>query len=235
MILKITRLLFSTLRIGHVAFPTVVATLVYFIPCQEPFLGSILLSRMACQDSSTAVRIGLTTVEFAVLHYASLASGVYVSGLLFGGMIHLWFALGDIFDRGGELQVFARWFNSCIQDGILPVIISVFPAIQILGGFSCIRLRGGMNPMEFAFFAMETLVVIGYNLVFVTGAGKIYGGSVKWLRVCKGEENMRVNRKILASMTPLKVRFGQNFVDELTPLKLQEFCTIQTLNFLLLF
>lgn len=134
-----------------------------------------------------------------------------------------------------ELQVFEKLFNSCIQGRIFPIFVTVCPVVEILGGFACVRLHLGMNSFEVAFILMETGLVTGFTLVFFSGAGKIYTGSVSWLRDCKVGENCKVNRKLLASLTPLKFRFGQNFVDGLTPLVLQQFCIIQMANLLLLF
>lgn len=229
--------------IGYFAFPAVIASLVFFIPCQQPFLGSILLAPSSCQISSPLERLGLATLEFAAFHYMTLTMGVFTGCLLFAGMLHLWLDSSKLYAitelkltrKYRELQIYEKLFNSCVQGRIFPVIVSFCPVVEILGGFACIRLREGMNILEFAFICAETTLVTVFTLFFFSGAGMIYTGSVKWLRDCKSGETNRVNRKVLASLTPLKVRFGQNFVDGLTPLVLQEFCTVQMINLLLLY
>lgn len=229
--------------ISYFSFSATIALLVFFVPCQQPFLGSILLPQTSCQTETVPIlaRLSLAMFEFAALHYLIITTGVFIACLLFGGMIHLWLESSQLFCNAKftlkyrELQTFEKLFNACVQGRILPVIVSFSPVLEILGGFACIRLRQGMNSLIFAFIVMETLMVMTFNLVFYSGAGKIYTGSVKWLRNCKMGENRRLNRKMLASFTQLKVRFGQNFVDGLTPLIFQQFCTMQMVNLLLLF
>lgn len=243
MILKITRLLFASLEVGYFSFPIIISTLVFFIPCQQPFLGSIILPPTSCQVPSKYVRIILATFEFIPVHYLALAAGIFPIALLFGGMVHMWLHISKLRNTTGlsfirkyrELQVFEKLFNSCNQGRIFPVLVTLCPVIEILGAFACVRLRGEMIPLEFTFIMMETKLVTGFTLAFFSGAGKINTGSGKLLRACKAGENRTETKKVLATLIPLKVRFGQNFVDGLTPLILQQFCTIQMANLLLLF
>lgn len=197
-----------------------------------------------CHGPGIFVRLSLATFEFTVFHYVALSSGVFIVGLLFAGMIHLWLESTQLFDdtrveskilKYRELQVFEKLLNAFTAARIFPVLVSTLPAMEILGVFALVRLHGGMDTLQLAFIAAETLIVTGFTLVFFSGPGKIYSGSVKWLRDCKAGENRGVNRKVLASWTPLKIRFSKNFVDELTPLILQQFCTIQMVNLLLVF
>lgn len=118
------------------------------------------------------------------------------------------------------------------QARIFPAIMSVSPVLEVLGGFACIRLLQGMNPLVFSFIGMETLMVTLFTLTLFAGAGKI---SAQWLRDCKAGANMRCrSRKMLVSLKPLKVKFGQNFVDGLTPFVVQQFSTDQLVNLFLL-
>lgn len=63
----------------------------------------------------------------------------------------------------------------------------------------------------------------------------VYGKSCKYLMGMKGKVKGKAEMKLLKSYAPLKVRFGGNFMDQLTPLVIQEFCSVQTANLLLLF
>lgn len=78
-------------------------------------------------------------------------------------------------------------------------------------------------------------MITAFKLILFSAAGKIYTGSAQWLRDSKAGTSMRLSRKVLASLTPMKVRIGQNFVDGFTPLVVQQFCTDQLVNLLLLF
>lgn len=238
-VLHLAHLLFLTGTLLYFAFPVIISNLVFFIPCQKPFLGSIFLPPSSCKAPSSLHRISLAAIEFVAMHYMAMTGGLFVAGITFSGLIHLWLESSNLpptnLQKYRELYIFEKLFNSCVQGRIFPLIISVCPVVEIIGGFACIRLREGMNLLQFLFIVMETLIVTGFTLVASSGAGKIYTGTVKWLRDCKAGEDKRLNNKILASLTPLRVRFGQNFVDGLTPLVLQRFCTIQMADLLLLF
>lgn len=232
-------LLFLIGTLIYFIFPVTISALVFFIPCQQPFLGSLFLPPSSCKAPSSLERVSLAALEFVAMHYMGMTGSVFVVGVTFSGMIYLWLETSNLprknSQRYRELHVFEKLFNSCVQGRIFPLIVTSCPVVEILGGFACIRLRESMNLLQLVFIMMETFSLIVFSLISFTAAGKIYTGSVTWMRGCKAGEGNRVNRKVLASLTPLRVRFGQNFVDGLTPLILQQFCTIKMADLLLLF
>lgn len=85
--------------------------------------------------------------------------------------------------------------------------------------------------------AMAGLVfldVFSFNMVLFTGSGKLRGKSASHLDWLKGKARGKMEKRFVKSLAPLKIKFGSNFVDELTALVIQDFCSVQIMNCLIL-
>ncbi|OXA41637.1 hypothetical protein Fcan01_23883 [Folsomia candida] len=110
-----------------------------------------------------------------------------------------------------KLQVMESVLNGAIRSKLFPILLIISPCMQIIATFAVIKFQHVMPA-----------------------AGATYRTSCYYLKSLKGMVNNSLETKLLKSYTPLKIRFGSNFMDELTPLIIQQFCTMQTINLLLL-
>jgi hypothetical protein len=115
------------------------------------------------------------------------------------------------------------------------MIASESPFAQIMTGFGCIRLHSLLEPSNLIFLAVSLFDTGMYNVLFFSGAKKSFTNSTEWIKKMKSlHGNDKMKRRVLRSMLPLRVWFGNNYVDRMTPLAVQQFCWIQTANLLLL-
>ncbi|OXA48557.1 hypothetical protein Fcan01_16209 [Folsomia candida] len=141
-----------------------------------------------------------------------------------------------------KLQVTQAYVNLCVRNRIFPSGAYVGPLIQIMASLIFLKYHDTVNLTYLAFVSAIFADAFVLNLVWFGGAGLVYSKSKAWLRKMRMQvgnvnidmDGIMVTRKLLKSMCPIKVWFGTNFVDELTPLIIQQFCTLQTIDFLLL-
>lgn len=226
-------------------------------PCQLPFLGSIILPRSVCSANfwtldSTGIgpcsiilmTIGLTIFEFLVWFNLTLTASYYVAFIFLAGIFLLLEESSRIFssirftNEYRELQILENLLNSCVRYRIFQVVAFFSPICQILGGITIIKFHSVLNLSHLIFFFVVYTASLVLGWVLFSGSGIIYVRSVSWLsRVkcgfgCNGRS--KIDRRALMSMAPLRVWFGSNFVDCLTPLVIQHFCLVQTVTLLLL-
>lgn len=225
--------------------PVAIALLVFMSPCQLPFLGSLLLT--TCSSPSTyfvLIRIGLALLEFLVVTHLLVSELPYGLFMLLGGILTLWDAFQKtVVNYGSEIvilkyrkmQVLEKLVNSCLQSRVFPIMAMVSPIAQIFTGFAIVEFHSSMDLSHMVsmlvFLAGSSLV----NLSVFAGAGSICCKSLKWLKAAKNcHMTNKVQKRAIKSMTPLRIFFGSNYVDVLTPLVVQNFCLNQTLSLLLL-
>lgn len=241
--MKAARFVYAVVEVSYLIFPSAIAGLLFLSPCQPPFIGSHLFPKCLCP--TILARISAAIFELTAVSYMAVIGSTYVEHVLFTGIVHLWTRSKSdaVFNRNSisnyrELQIFEKLLNSCVLSRIFPSMAWLGPIVQIMGTFALIKFHGGMNPFHVAFVVTETVIMAGCNLILFSGAGRIYGKSCEWLVLVKngkiGDIQNNVGRKVLKSMPPLRVWFSGNFVDRLTPLVIQQFCMLQTMNLLLL-
>lgn len=137
-----------------------------------------------------------------------------------------------------ELQVLEKLLNDCVKSRIFLVVAITFPMLQVVTSFIVIRADAGMDVAIFVYFGVLMMDAVILNLALFTGAAKIYGGSAKILRKWRGNvflsTQSKLEKRVLMSICPLRLYFGSNYVDNLTPIVIQAFCSCQTVNLLLL-
>lgn len=118
---------------------------------------------------------------------------------------------------------------------LIPVFVVGFPAIQFFSSYVCIRLRDEISWPEFLMFPLVYWDGFLINMILFTAASNTYEGSSRLLRKWKwSQKHSPYTRKVLASLTPLKFKFGDNFVERTTPLVIQDFSIQNTVTGLLL-
>lgn len=183
-------------------------------------------------------------LRYVVVSIVFLFYSVYV---LLSGIIVLYEQLIIIFnekeiEKYRKLQVTQAYVNLCVRNRIFPSGAYVGPLIQIMASLIFLKYHDTVNLTYLAFVSAIFADAFVLNLVWFGGAGLVYSKSKAWLRKMRMQvgnvnidmDGIMVTRKLLKSMCPIKVWFGTNFVDELTPLIIQQFCTLQTIDFLLL-
>lgn len=118
---------------------------------------------------------------------------------------------------------------------LIPAFVVGFPVIQVLSSYVCIRLRDEISLSEFLMFLLLYLDGFFINMVLFTVASNTFEGSSELLRKWKwSQKHSRYTRKVLDSLTPLKFKICNNFVERTTPLVIQDFTIQNTVTGLLL-
>ncbi|OXA40373.1 putative AC9 transposase [Folsomia candida] len=222
--------------------------LLILFPCQPPFLGWVILPECDCTRSSCSpnpfffliVKAALILAEFAQIFRHLVNGSHYAMYVVIAGILHLWEESAKIVGsprftrRYRKLQILEVVLNFAIRDKVFPTFLVSCPSMQILATFVCIKYHDGMAGTHLIFLALLSLDTEVLNVIYCTAAGVVYEKSETYLKGLKGLVRGKEERKMLKSYTPLRVRFGSNFMDRLTPLVIQQFCAIQTMNLLLL-
>lgn len=134
------------------------------------------------------------------------------------------------------IEVLEKSFNAYVTETIVPVIISITPAIQISAMFVCIKMHGEIALPGFSTFPLITLVAGITNVLVLTLAPMVNTSSRRVLDTleekiveCQGGKRA-LNRKEFRACSVLKIKFGSNFIDRGTPLIMQNFCVSQTVS-----
>jgi hypothetical protein len=83
-------------------------------------------------------------------------------------------------------------------------------------------------------FTFIYIAVVVFEIGIFSAAAKIYNLSDEWIKVSKQNCRNKIEKKLHASIMPLRLYFANNFVDTLTPFVIQDFCARQTASLLLL-
>lgn len=135
-----------------------------------------------------------------------------------------------------ELQIHEKIHNSSYRGRILPLGIFGVPLLQILCGYALVALWQEADLFQTAIFLVMYLNVAVFGVIIITSASFIYIKAEDWVRRVKSDadKNTRYWRKVHKSFRPLRLEFGNNYVDRLTPLMIQEFSISQTVSLLIL-
>ncbi|OXA44861.1 hypothetical protein Fcan01_20492 [Folsomia candida] len=237
--------------------PIVFSLMVLINPCQLPFIGSLILSPKFCTASIIAesdnwdfiiinflVRIILASFEYLIFFQITTAAVFQGMMIPLSGIIFLLEKTNRLTTHKGklplikyrQLQIFTAVLNLCIKTRIFPVVAYFAPAAQILSGFVLIVGHASLKMLPYSFMSLEFVEAVMLNLIVFTGSGKIYVKTSRCLGRLNSEERCtKIGKKTCKSFTPLKLWFGNNFVDACTTLVIQQFCTCSTMNCLLLF
>lgn len=252
MAFKVTRKLLSLVcfMFGQILnfFPLAMATLVFINPCQPPLLGYLInfaKSNNLCVPGSYGITSRFLLAAWEALFILYTYINIFQYGVVnfMTGLLFLWEASRRVLltrkfsTEYRMLQVFESLLNSTVRYRVWPALTAYLPALHVLGAVACIKFHKHLALPNFVFVISVSIIVAVTELIFYTGCSKIYGNSLSWLSCVKsgGMKMNKVERKMVRSMQPLRIWFGSNFVDELTPLVIQNFCTDQTVSVLLLF
>lgn len=123
-----------------------------------------------------------------------------------------------------------------IRGRIFAVFGYLIPFVQLMLCFVAIKVLHSSegNILRACIFICPYICILSLTLVAFSVAGNSIRFSEKWICGYKGRSNSATRKRVCRSLPPLKVQFGNNFVEPLTPLVVQEFCIRQTTSLLLM-
>lgn len=126
-----------------------------------------------------------------------------------------------------KVQILEKVLNVNIKGPLFPVTMGTLPAVQIFTGFVIIKLNESpdMDWVKVAMFSLVYFEVLLFNLISVSAAASAFILTGEWLQGQRSRgAYYREKKRYWASCVPLSLQFGTNFVDRLTPLRVQEYC-----------
>ncbi|OXA64905.1 hypothetical protein Fcan01_00538 [Folsomia candida] len=133
-----------------------------------------------------------------------------------------------------KMQIENKLVSAAIRGRLLLVFAYLEPTTQILLALVVMMMYNSSDVHVFrvvAFFLAYIIVTMSCILIF-TIAGKIRENSINWVKNYKARSSWE--RRVVRSLAPLRVEFGNNFVERLTPLVVQEFCIREVASTLIL-
>lgn len=232
-------------EITYWTVPLGVALTTVLLPCQLCLLGSSLLCGIG--DSSSISKCLVAAMEFVMALQLIISASHYAVFYQISGIVLLWGKCEEFMASKGRnvdflvkgyrhLQLLEKIHNFSFRGRILPATVWGIPSLQILSGFALIALFGNASFIQVSIFLTIYIDACMCGLVIFSAAACIHVITEDWVARVKprGGKQVRYFRRIHKSFRPLRLEFGNNFVDRLTPLVMQEFCVRQTASFLLL-
>lgn len=135
-----------------------------------------------------------------------------------------------------KVQIFERILNDCTRKSIFLKTALLMPSLQIFISFAVIMMYHSdqVDAIVTVLFLSVYLFDLAFTLQIFSAAAKANASSSKWIESCKGTAKNKYERKFQKSLISLKLMFGNNFVEVLTPLVVQEFCVRQMMSFLVI-
>lgn len=136
-----------------------------------------------------------------------------------------------------NIQILDNSFNVVLTERILPAIMICIPAIEIATLFVCFTLHQEIPIPGFLIFPIIAMSAGINNILIITLASKVYSASQRLLSLFEKTHQGRMSkfvRKELLACNVLKIKFGSNFIDNGTPVIMQNFCIDKTLSLILL-
>lgn len=131
--------------------------------------------------------------------------------------------------RMKHLKILESQFNKCFRTTFHPGMYFFCCFFNIIATFLCVsvgsRLFSEIGNWMFVIVFFNSLVVI---LIFGYLSGVVNQKSKMGINLLKRQRQVNLDRKIfrreIASCAPIKIRFGNNYVDRKTPLVMMTFC-----------
>jgi len=147
------------------------------------------------------------------------------------------------------LQILEKQINVCFRHSYFPLFLSGMTALLVFCMHSCVKLPGKIPMPGFSYFPLVVVNGVVSLLVMNTKAANVYEHSLELIKALKSPPPAHVvgnssaqlcirrkhwTIKMAESLRPLKVHFGMNFVDKVTPLLMINFSVNQVVSLLLI-
>ncbi|OXA42961.1 hypothetical protein Fcan01_22300 [Folsomia candida] len=136
-----------------------------------------------------------------------------------------------------NLAILEKSFNAFLSEKLIIMVLFGNPVIQIFALFGCISFRQEFPMPGFLVFPLFLVASGMSSIIIITLASRINGFSrdvLTSLERATFNQGTKVKRRELIACNVLKIKFGPNFIDNATPLVLQNFCINQALSLILL-
>ena len=211
-------------------------------PCIPPLLGSMTPYCRNGMPLPPQIRVCILIWEFCIFLNSFVAAAFYMDLILFPGIACVWKYLKvltpqfskETFKLYRKLQIVEILHNVCSRRRILPTLLVVGPFLEVFCIYVCIKLHDDIDMPEFAMFPLLLLDIFIVLVLFPNLASKVWRDSKKFMMRWKWGYKGKLMRRKMKTVKPLKIWCGNNFVDEGTPLVIQDFCLRTTVSLLLL-
>ncbi|OXA44507.1 hypothetical protein Fcan01_20712 [Folsomia candida] len=245
-LLRFLVLFFDLIELGFYLFPTLHGLLTIFLPCQPGLLSSILCSRndifLSFHYPKYLVFFA-ALLEFLLFMQVAVGASYNIISVLLTGVTFLWIECTTFIQRYEilfvsqvgyrKVQIFEKLLNASTRESIFLKTALLLPALQIIMSFVTINMFHASQGLMTLMFLWLYVLAFSFTLLTFSAAAKANGASHGWIARCKGGDGRKIARKFHRSLVPLRLRYGNNFVEVLTPLVVQEFCMRQTMSFLI--
>ncbi|OXA47544.1 hypothetical protein Fcan01_17986 [Folsomia candida] len=229
MLLTLINLTYSLVNFtAYVAFPPAIVVMLVIWPCQAPLLGSFLLPDDQCSrhifQSDFGVmfilRMVLILLEFIQICRNVVVATHYTVYIVVSGILYFWEETTKILrfpsslEGYRDLQVLEAILNASIRFRLFPTLLTVAPTMEILATFVAIKYHDVIRIIHLILIILLAINAIIVVVMYCTGAGIVCRKSGEYLIDMKASVKDKVERKLLKSFAPLKVRFGEFFLNE---------------------
>lgn len=133
------------------------------------------------------------------------------------------------------LEIVGKELNHFGSSRIVPAVLIVCPMVQIFYTFVLIKFYKTQSVGGIITYCTVVILCVLASMAFDTFASQIGVKSDQRRKEWGKERGLKkVERKILTSLQPIRIRIGSNFVDRDTALVTQDFCLKQTASLLLM-
>lgn len=145
-----------------------------------------------------------------------------------------------------KIQILTAQINTCFKDSILPSILLICVHSILLGTYLAISIREKLlDHVGNLLFPLCAIFAIGAVFGIGTMTGFVNKGSIQVIRKLRNVDvskcglenrsrNLKVIMKFSKSLSPMKIRFGNNFMSISTPLVILVFCARNIVRLLLI-
>ncbi|OXA45325.1 hypothetical protein Fcan01_20102 [Folsomia candida] len=235
----------------------VVGIQLYFAPCTPPYLVSMRSTCLMPGSQGSLDFLGMIFILIDAGMYfhgappAALIIASYLLGMGASLQEYLSVISGDVFStqrqretqaitsfrKYTECRLLVTQMNLMFKNLFIPGLYSVASNGIVFALYVIIRLHGVISLAGLSFFIMILMDFALTVAVDLAAVGHVYSISAhvseKWKKMEYLGRRSEA-RKIAKSFPPLKIRFGNNYVDHLTSLTVLDHCLSLTVSLLLM-
>jgi len=247
---RVIKFLVNLMIISMISFPFLFYPVVIMYPCNPPFLGSWLSECTQEIETRPPLIISLFLAFLDMLVYylvdcdfnfnSTLVCLVIANICLAEYFVEKFLGKSDStvtqkLKDYQSLQVLIKMQNFCCRQFLTPYTITWACWIHILMTFGANESgRNAPLPMLFNMGVGSTDAFL-ICLLITSKAAKVFGTSVSTLRILKYKcARDKLQRKQFASLVTARIYFHNNYVDQTTPIVIQDFCVNQIVSITLI-